>query len=69
MLSLLAIGVPTSAHFLYIPGVLLLGIFFGFMLGAKLTRDNIALEDRRRAEREARRKAREERNKAPPPSS
>jgi hypothetical protein len=34
--------VPTVAHFLYIPGVLLIGIAIGFVLGAKGARNEIA---------------------------
>jgi hypothetical protein len=44
------IGLPTAAHFLYIPFVLLLGIAIGFRLGAKAARDE--LDKRRRVERE-----------------
>ena len=53
MLSL-AIGLPPSSHFIYIPVVLILGIVLGFVLGAKATRDAIALEQRKAAEREER---------------
>jgi len=59
MLSVLAIGVPTSAHVLYIPVVFILGIALGFMFGAKATRDAIAFEAKKAQEREARRAARE----------
>jgi hypothetical protein len=34
--------VPTLAHFLYIPGILLVGISVGFVLGAKAARNEIA---------------------------
>jgi hypothetical protein len=54
MSALLAIGVPTSAHFIYIPVVLILGLVVGFLMGAKATRDEIALGQRKAAEREAR---------------
>jgi hypothetical protein len=54
MSALLAIGVPTSAHFIYIPVVLILGLVLGFLMGAKATRDEIALGQRNTAEREAR---------------
>jgi hypothetical protein len=52
--ALLAIGVPPSSHFIYIPVILVLGLVIGFMLGAKATRDEIALGQRKAAEHEAR---------------
>jgi proteasome assembly chaperone (PAC2) family protein len=39
--------VPTFAHFLYIPGILLVGITIGYVLGAKAARAE--LERRRKA--------------------
>jgi hypothetical protein len=45
---------PTAAHFLYIPGVLLLGVVIGWILGSRAARDAYALELRRREERAAR---------------
>jgi uncharacterized membrane protein len=62
----LAIGLPPSSHFIYIPVMLILGIVVGFMLGAKATRDAIALEQRKAAEREERR-ARRQAAAAPEP--
>ena len=53
-MSALAIALPNSSHFIYIPVVFILGIVIGFMLGAKATRDEIALGQRKAAEREAR---------------
>ena len=50
----LAIALPPSSHFIYIPVIFLLGIVLGFMLGAKATKDQIAFEARKAAEREAR---------------
>jgi hypothetical protein len=50
--------VPPSSHFIYIPIVLILGLVLGFILGAKATRDAVALEQRRQADRDARRAAR-----------
>jgi len=55
----LAVALPPSSHFIYIPVVFVLGIVLGFMLGSKATRDAFALEERKAAEREARRAARE----------
>jgi proteasome assembly chaperone (PAC2) family protein len=34
--------VPTIAHLIYIPGVLLLGIAIGFVVGARAARNEIA---------------------------
>jgi hypothetical protein len=51
-------NVPPSSHFIYIPVILVLGVVLGFILGAKATRDAVALEQRRLADREARRAAR-----------
>ena len=53
-MSALAIALPNSSHFIYIPVVFILGIVIGFMLGAKATRDELALGQRKAAEREAR---------------
>jgi hypothetical protein len=53
-MSALAIALPNSSHFIYIPVVFILGIVIGFMVGAKATRDEIALGQRKAAEREAR---------------
>ena len=50
--------VPPSSHFIYIPIVLVLGVILGFILGAKATRDAVAVEERKRIDREARRAAR-----------
>ena len=50
----LAIALPNSSHFIYIPVVFILGIVIGFMVGAKATRDEIALGQKKAAEREAR---------------
>src|SRR6185312_4582809 len=54
MIQALAIGVPPSSHFIYIPGIVI-----GFVLGAKATRDAIALEARKAAEREERKARRQ----------
>ena len=61
----IAIALPPSSHFIYIPIIFLLGIVLGFMLGAKATRDAIALEARKAAEREARRAERAARRASP----
>jgi hypothetical protein len=62
VIGALAIGVPPSSHFIYIPVVLILGIVLGFIMGSKATRDAIALEEKKaaeRAERAAKRAARQ----------
>lgn len=53
----------TLGHFIYIPGMLLLGIVIGFVLGgrkAELARADAEDKDRRKAARDARRRARAE---------
>jgi uncharacterized membrane protein len=59
ILLALGIGVPPSSHFIYIPVIFTLGIVLGFVLGAKATRDAIALEQRKAAEREERKARRQ----------
>jgi hypothetical protein len=44
----------TSAHFIFIPSVLLLGIVIGWILGSRAARDAYAMELRRREDRSAR---------------
>jgi hypothetical protein len=44
----------TSAHFIFIPSVLLVGIVIGWILGGRAARDAYAAELRRRDERAAR---------------
>ena len=48
----------TSAHFIFIPGVLLVGFVLGFILGGRAARDQQVLDQKRAAEREATRAAR-----------
>jgi hypothetical protein len=45
------IGGMTSAHFIFIPAVLLIGIVIGWILGSRAARDAYAAELRRREER------------------
>ena len=40
---------PTAAHFLYIPAVLLLGIVIGWILGSRAAADAYAAQTRKRA--------------------
>jgi uncharacterized membrane-anchored protein YhcB (DUF1043 family) len=49
---------PSSAHFIYIPGILILGLVLGFIGGARLTRESLRLEARRAEEREAKKQER-----------
>jgi hypothetical protein len=49
--------VPTAAHFIYIPFVLLIGIVIGFILGGRAARDAAAAQAEREKARAARRKA------------
>jgi hypothetical protein len=53
-MTALAIALPPSSHFIYIPVVFVLGIVLGFVFGAKSARDEIALAQKKAAEREAR---------------
>jgi hypothetical protein len=48
----------TSSHILFIPGVLLIGMFVGFIVGARAVRNQLELQRRRDEEREAARAAR-----------
>jgi len=42
------IGLPSAAHFIYIPFVLLIGIVLGWVLGSRAAQDAYAAELRRR---------------------
>ena len=48
----------TSSHILFIPGVLLVGLFLGFILGGRAVKNQLALQERREEERAAARAAR-----------
>jgi hypothetical protein len=48
----------TAGHFIYIPGVLLIGVVVGWILGSRAARDAYAAELRRREARNARRELR-----------
>ena len=45
------IGVPTAAHFIFIPAVLLVGVVIGWILGSRAAQDAMASELRKREER------------------
>lgn len=46
---------PPSSHFIYIPGVLILGTTLGWFLGSRATRDAYMAEQRKAEDREKRR--------------
>ncbi len=46
----------TSAHFIFIPAVLLVGVVIGWVLGSRAAKDAYAAELRRREERASRTK-------------
>ncbi len=48
----------TGEHVLFIPGVLMVGTFLGFILGARAARNQFAFAQKRAAERDAVRAAR-----------
>jgi len=56
----------TSGHILFIPGVLLIGMFLGFIVGARAVRNQIDLERKRGEERAAAKAAREAKRAAAP---
>jgi hypothetical protein len=48
------IGEMSSAHFIFIPATLLIGIVIGWVLGSRAAQDAFAAELKRREERAAR---------------
>ena len=44
----MGIGVPTAAHFIFIPGVLIIGVVIGWILGSRAAQDAYASELRKR---------------------
>lgn len=48
----------TSSHILFIPAMIMLGMFLGFILGARAARNQFDLQQRRQAERDAAKAAR-----------
>jgi hypothetical protein len=62
--------VRASSHFIYIPGILMLGLTLGFIWGGRMTREALRLEKRaedERAKRKADREARKASEAANPP--
>lgn len=49
---------PTSGHIFFIPGMILIGMFLGFILGTRAARNQMDLQRRRDEERETARAAR-----------
>ncbi len=47
---------PSSAHLLYVPAILMVGLVLGWILGSRAARDAFAMEMKRREERAARNK-------------
>lgn len=45
------IGMPTSSHLIFIPGVLLIGVVIGWILGSRAAQDAYAAELRKRESR------------------
>ena len=45
------IGVPTAAHFIFIPAVLIIGLVIGWILGSRAAQDAMAMEMKRQGER------------------
>ncbi len=54
----------TSGHFIFIPAVLVIGMFIGFLVGTRAAQDRLNLELKRQTEREEARRQRAERKAA-----
>jgi uncharacterized membrane-anchored protein YhcB (DUF1043 family) len=48
----------SASHVIFIPGALMVGMFLGFILGARAARNQFDLQQKREAERETARAAR-----------
>ena len=48
----------TSEHVLFIPGMIMVGMFLGFILGTRAARNQFDLQRKREAERDATKAAR-----------
>lgn len=48
----------TSGHIFFIPGMIMIGMFLGFILGARAARNQFDIQRKREVEREAVRAAR-----------
>ena len=45
------IDVPNASHFVFIPGMLIIGLVIGWILGSRAAQDAMAMEMRKREER------------------
>lgn len=54
----------SASHIIFIPAMLMVGMFLGFILGARAARNQFDLQQKRDAEREAARAARAARRTA-----
>lgn len=52
----------TSEHIIFIPGVLFIGMFLGFIIGTRAAKNQFDLQQKRLADREAARAARAAKN-------
>ncbi len=57
----------TASHILFIPGVLLVGLFLGFVLGVRAAKNQIEVQRRRDEARAAARASRSAKQAEPPP--
>ena len=55
----------TPGHVIFIPGVLMIGMFLGFIFGTRAARNQFDLQQKRAAERDAARAARAAKRAAP----
>lgn len=54
----------TSGHFIFIPGMIMIGFVLGFIFGGRAARDAFAMERRKEEERAATKAAREAKKQA-----
>jgi hypothetical protein len=47
----MGIGIPDASHFIFIPGVLIVGVVIGWILGSRAAQDAIASERRKQEQR------------------
>ena len=57
----------TASHIIFIPAVLMVGMFLGFILGTRAARNQFDVQQKREAERDAARAARAARRTAASP--